>query len=102
MVFALHALTNLSVRECLTYIGTEGGALYYGKPRRRTEVDLDADLRATTAAACQRLHAMFQRGETPRAERQPKCRRCSLQELCMPDALHPGRSVANYLETLYG
>ena len=49
------------------------GELFYGTRRRRTQVDFDAQLRATTHQASARLHRMIADHETPRARRAPKC-----------------------------
>lgn len=73
------------------------GAIFYGTPRRRQSVALDAALRAATQAAAARLHALIAAGRTPPANYEKKCEACSLLELCMP-RLSGGRSVKRYLE----
>ena len=71
------------------------GALFYGEPRRRTVVALDAALRAETETAAVRLHGLFDAGRTPPAVYDKgKCERCSLLDLCKPRA---GGDVARYL-----
>ena len=65
--------------------------LFYGKSRRRERVELSPALRRRTRDAASRLHALFASGRTPPARLEPKCRRCSLRETCMPESL--GRSV---------
>ena len=77
------------------------GEIFYGAPRRRTEVRFDCALRAETAEASRRFHDLVRSGCTPRAENLPKCRSCSLLELCLP-ALSGGRSVSNYLASAMG
>lgn len=72
------------------------GALFYGQTRRRLDVPFDAALRVETEATAAELHALIRGGVTPRAAREPKCERCSLLDLCLPDALG-GRSAARYL-----
>jgi CRISPR-associated exonuclease Cas4 len=86
----------LCLEEMLS-VGIERGALFYGKPRRRTEVALDIALRAETEALAARMHALFQEGRTPKAQEEPKCRSCSLYECCRPDVTSR-RTVARYLE----
>lgn len=71
------------------------GALFYGKTRRRKELELDPALRRTTEWAAQRFRQIFESERTPVAHREPKCRHCSLLELCKPEA--PWRSAARYL-----
>ena len=71
------------------------GALFYGEPRRRTVVALDATLRAETEGAAVRLHELFDAGRTPPAVYdKAKCERCSLLDVCKPRA---GGDVARYL-----
>jgi CRISPR-associated exonuclease Cas4 len=62
------------------------GAVFYGKPRRRTNVTFDAALRALTESVARRLHALIESRKTPVARREPKCDSCSLLPLCLPDA----------------
>ncbi|MGH7710373.1 MAG: CRISPR-associated protein Cas4 [Gemmatimonadaceae bacterium] len=73
------------------------GALYYGKTRRRKRVTIDRSLRALTEQACERLHALIAGGKTPSAVREPKCARCSLYDLCLPQSMGVRRSVNAYL-----
>jgi len=73
------------------------GALYYGKPRRRTAVKFAEPLRAETEQLAARLHQLIGCGRTPPAIYEPKCRRCSLIEACMPDATDGSRGVAQYV-----
>lgn len=63
------------------------GAIFYGVTRRRTDVAFDDGLRSLTRQTIERLHAMLGSGVTPRAKREKKCERCSLVNLCLPEAL---------------
>ena len=65
------------------------GHLFYGKRKRRTEVELDERLRNRTRDATSRLHEMIAKRETPRASREPKCDNCSLVEICLPNGTGP-------------
>ncbi len=73
------------------------GALFYGKEQRRVPVTLDDELRALTADAAFRLHRLLREGITPPAVREPKCERCSLLELCLPQAMTRRRSAQRFL-----
>lgn len=73
------------------------GVLFYGQRRRRFEVELEEELRTTTVRGARRFHELVSGGLTPRAVREPKCRSCSLLDLCVPPRRHE-RSVAAYLE----
>ncbi len=65
----------------------EFGNLFYGARKRRTEVKFDAELRETTLESIDQFRQMMNHRITPSATRASKCDKCSLVELCMPDAL---------------
>jgi CRISPR-associated exonuclease Cas4 len=73
------------------------GSLFYGTPRRRTPVPIDASLREAVETAAMRLHAMVARGETPPARYEKKCDNCSLVEFCLPHIGTRRQSVASYI-----
>lgn len=60
------------------------GFLYYGQKRRRTKVLFDEELRRLVEDSCEEMHQLFQRGYTPKVKPTPKCRSCSLTDLCLP------------------
>lgn len=82
--------------EEMTGIPVPRGALFYYASRRRIEVEFDARLRQETEALSARLRTMLGAGNVPKAELEPKCRRCSLQEICQP-APPGGADSAGYL-----
>jgi CRISPR-associated exonuclease Cas4 len=71
------------------------GALFYGTPRRRTDVQLSQDLRELVHHAAQRFHRLMAEGSTPSAVYESKCDACSLIEVCRPKVL--GRSVGEFV-----
>ena len=73
------------------------GALFYGTTQHRHDVTFSIGLRDETRWAARRLHELFATGVAPRVPREPKCHRCSLVEVCRPDATGPGRSARRYL-----
>ena len=73
------------------------GAGYYGKTRRRLELELDGTLRKATEQAAARLHELIDSRVTPSAARQRKCESCSLAEACLPTVLSKRRSARRYL-----
>jgi CRISPR-associated exonuclease Cas4 len=73
------------------------GALYYGAPRRRTEVVFDSGLRARTEALARRMHELYSNRTTPPAIYEPKCDSCSWLAVCMPRLLAKPPGVARYL-----
>jgi CRISPR-associated exonuclease Cas4 len=72
------------------------GAIFYGRTRRRLEVECDERLRTSTVEAVRRLRELVGAGVTPRAVVKPKCRRCSLLHLCLPEAMSEGRVASRY------
>jgi len=73
------------------------GALFYGKTRRRLDVEFDTSLRSETEALARRLHELFKKGVTPQGEYSKKCDNCSLLDLCKPKAIRPNHSARDYL-----
>lgn len=74
------------------------GAIFYGRPRRRLEVAIDADLRRNTEALCERLHRLHQAAVTPPAVYEKKCRSCSLRDACQPEATASASAAGVYLD----
>ena len=73
------------------------GALFYGKTRRRQDVDFDSVLRRETEAAAKRFHELVEAGVTPKAVYMKKCGNCSMYDLCMPKTVEKSRSINKYL-----
>ena len=64
----------------------EQGALWYVASREKVRVELDEDLRALTLDAIRGLRAAAEtRQRPPPLENSPKCPRCSLAGICLPD-----------------
>lgn len=72
------------------------GALYYGEPRRRTDVVFTPELRQEVRSLLEEMHALYARGHTPKVKAGKSCNACSLKELCLPK-LMKSRSVTAYL-----
>ena len=81
-------------------VEVSGGAIFYGKTRRRQEVLFDLGLRQETEETASRLHALIASGKTPLPEFGPKCRYCSLVDICLPGKMTKYPSVAEYLATI--
>ncbi len=73
------------------------GALFYGRTRRREEVEFDEKLRLETEEAAKKVHELIESGITPKAEYSKKCKKCSLLNLCMPKACAKNSSAGRYL-----
>ena len=66
--------------ECAT------GVIYYSASRTRVEVSFDADLVSRTQTAVQELRRLAESGSIPAPlNDSPKCPRCSLVAICLPD-----------------
>lgn len=87
----------LCLEEMLA-ISIAEGDLFYGTIRRRKTIRFDDELRALTASIAARMHEMFASRKTPAAEPGPKCRNCSLNEICRPYAAE--RSAQRYVRAL--
>lgn len=75
----------------------EEGAIFYGQPRRRHAVRFDNALRAEVEALARRARDLIASGRMPPASFEPKCRNCSLSDLCKPKTAGAGKSARRYL-----
>ena len=65
------------------------GVLYFVASKERVRVLFDAELREATRQAVAGLRLVAQGGQLPAPlENSPKCVRCSLNAICLPDELH--------------
>lgn len=75
------------------------GALFYGTPRRRSQIFFTAELRTRTIAMVERLHALLDSGITPSVTYQATlCRGCSMLEVCMPQKRERPILASNWFE----
>jgi len=77
-----------------------GGALFYGKTRRRQDVAIDQALRAETIDAARRLHALVSSNRTPDPVYAAKCESCSFIGLCLPKTMGSQKSALDYLQKI--
>ncbi len=73
------------------------GAIFYGKPRRRTGVDFDDKLRRATEEYAAELHHLTLLGKTPIAKYEKKCKSCSIMDYCLPKSAGHGKSARKYI-----
>lgn len=78
-------------------VDVPSGVLFYGKARRRKNVEIDQPLRRQTETAAQRLHEMIEKGRIPAAVLEPKCDRCSLSAICLPALADGHRSAKRFI-----
>lgn len=80
----------------------EHGALFYGATRRRCEVVFDTSLRALTYQVAEQTRALLMSGQTPLPIYKPSCKKCSLQEICVPAALQHPVPIVSWLSRQIG
>lgn len=73
------------------------GAVFYGQTRRRVEISFTPDLRTFTEQLAARMHRLYAARKTPAPLFQSKCRRCSLLEVCQPQAVEQRGSARTFL-----
>jgi CRISPR-associated protein Cas1 len=72
------------------------GVLYFVASRERVKVVFDEELRAATHLAAAGLRLVATGGQAPPPlDNSPKCPRCSLAPICLPDELHYLRTQQN-------
>ena len=89
----------LCIEEMLA-TGVPAGALYYGKKRRRMEIEFDGELRKITCVAAKSLHALIASGKTPKPVYSSRCKRCSFVDRCLPETIGRKRKVSAYMRKL--
>lgn len=73
------------------------GDLFYHEVHRRERVLFDATLRDRTIFCVTEIRGLIVANLTPAAEYGPKCRNCSLRDLCLPKGTGPRRDPSRYL-----
>ena len=79
-------------------VSIPAGALFYGEPRRRTDVAFDTGLRGLTEETARGVRALIDSGETPEPTFGKWCASCSLVEECRPKLIASRRSARAWLE----
>jgi CRISPR-associated exonuclease Cas4 len=90
-VLCLEEMLNLSITK---------GAFFYGKIRRRDNVEMDEELRTQTENIINSVREIVSSKKIPLAVYESKCRNCSLQSVCQPKAMN-SRKLENYIKGLY-
>ena len=75
-------------------------ALYYMQTKHRETVFLTAELRQRVHDAAYEMHALYDRGTTPRVKAGKQCNNCSMRDLCLPNITGKMSSMAvkEYIE----
>ncbi|MCD7740721.1 MAG: CRISPR-associated protein Cas4 [Ruminococcus sp.] len=77
------------------------GAIYYGKTRRRLEVEITMDIKNKVRESFEQMHRYIKDGHIPTVKTSRRCSACSLKELCIPK-LQKITSVKKYLDENLG
>ncbi|MFA5161920.1 MAG: CRISPR-associated protein Cas4 [Elusimicrobiales bacterium] len=72
------------------------GAIFYGKVRRRHEVQFTAQLREKTIETARLLHEFISTAATPKPCYCPQCQACSFIGVCLPKTMYAAKPVAGY------
>ncbi|MGN7612582.1 CRISPR-associated protein Cas4 [Magnetococcales bacterium HHB-1] len=67
-------------------VSIEKGVIYHTTSHRRRWVTLDSALRQQTEQSVEAVRRLLLSHRLPSAEKTPRCRGCSLQDICLPDA----------------
>ena len=73
------------------------GAIFYGTPRRRLEVEFTPALRLRTEELAGTMHRLYRNRVTPAATPGPHCRNCSLVNVCLPEATAHDDAAARWV-----
>lgn len=80
-------------------VRVEYGAIFYGTPKRRVEVAVDAKLREKAIALIDRARLLIAGGARPVPNIAAHCKSCSLADICMPSQIKRDAS-SRYVEAL--
>ncbi len=76
------------------------GAIFHGASKRRRVVEFSRELRALTEESVVRLRGLLSERPTPLSTPGPKCRSCSLIDLCQPVVTADPSAASAYLAKL--
>lgn len=77
--------------------GVPTGELFYHATRHRERVEIDDALRRLVEKITREVRSNIAANRVPAAEKQKKCKNCSLLNLCMPGGTGPGRNPGLYV-----
>jgi CRISPR-associated exonuclease Cas4 len=83
---ALQVCAQALCLEEMTGRSITQGYVYYAQTHQRQPIAIDSELRERTIATLHALHHLFSTGTMPPAVYTPRCKGCSLQQNCLPQA----------------
>jgi len=87
--------------EEMTCKAVPRGAIYHVASRTRREVELGEPLRQRTMALIEAIRQMLRSQTLPPPAADQRCRRCSLQEVCLPQVVAAPRRLAGLQGALF-
>ena len=76
------------------------GAIYYGEPKKRTEIDLSPSLRESVRQLCARAEVLQKGRDKAAMNAGTHCKNCSMKDFCLPELTFADHSK-KYLISLY-
>jgi CRISPR-associated exonuclease Cas4 len=70
---------------------------YYHEIRRRQNLKISNELRASVSSLADEMHKVFQNGITPEAQTGKHCSQCSLVDICVPNLTKRKKTVQSYI-----
>lgn len=89
---------GLCLEEMLGVVISKG-AVYYGQPRRRSEIRLSYELRSEVERLCHLAREFYENRRIPLPRRGRHCSSCSLEDVCMPDLAAKDKSTS-YIDSI--
>lgn len=86
--------------EEMHHISIVRGEIFYATTRRRVAIEFTLEMRKQVIQLASEMHSLSDEGITPMAQLSPKCKSCSLNELCLVQDLHKSTTVNYYLKQL--
>lgn len=74
------------------------GAVFYISSHRKKEIVFTEDMRNTVKNTASSLLSMKKTHIVPQAEKEAKCTKCSIKDICMPGV---SKSIKSYMKNLY-
>lgn len=76
------------------------GYMYYGETRHRHRVEFHEQLRTRVRMLADKMHLLFTHGITPPAVKGPRCKNCSMKDICLPKLGGSGKKVEIYVAAI--
>ncbi len=77
------------------------GHIYYGETKHRNQVLFDEEIRIRVKMLADRMHLLFEKGVTPRAKKDKKCKNCSLSGICLPVLGKTSKRINTYMSNIF-